>query len=181
MEKKGYDVLLRALALLPRGLAWRFEHIGGGEALAALKALADELGIADADRPGAARSRRRRCWTDYRQADLFALACRVAADGDRDGLPNVLVEAASQRPGLRLHRVSGVPELLGDGENGLLVPPDDPAALGRSARTGDPRSCAARAARRRRRDAGARPAFDHLPASASSTTLFEREWQRRHE
>ncbi len=35
--------------------------------------------------------------TAYREADLFVLACKVARDGDRDGLPNVLIEAQSQR------------------------------------------------------------------------------------
>ncbi|MBA3447568.1 MAG: glycosyltransferase, partial [Pseudaminobacter sp.] len=45
VEKKGYDILLRALALLPGDLAWRFEHIGGGEQLDRLKALAGQLGI----------------------------------------------------------------------------------------------------------------------------------------
>ena len=61
---------------------------------------------------------------------MFALACRVADDGDRDGIPNVLVEAmAARRPG-GVHRgVRASPSSSRDGENGLLVPPDDPAAL----------------------------------------------------
>jgi glycosyltransferase involved in cell wall biosynthesis len=53
----------------------------------------------------------------------------VAADGDRDGVPNVLVEAGSQRLACVSTTVSGVPELVKDGETGVLVPPDDPAAL----------------------------------------------------
>ena len=68
----------------------------------------------------------------YRKSDLFVLPCRVAADGDRDGLPNVLVEAQSQGLACVSTPVSGVPELITDGENGLLVPPDEPEALSRA-------------------------------------------------
>ena len=94
----------------------------------------------------------------YRGADIFALACRIAADGDRDGLPNVLVEASSQGLACVSTDVSGVPELFIDGENGLLVPPEDPTALAQALEAADPRSGAARhasatAAERRVRDA----------------------------
>ena len=47
VEKKGYDILLRALSLLPDELNWRLEHIGGGEDLSKLKALAGDLGLSD--------------------------------------------------------------------------------------------------------------------------------------
>lgn len=67
--------------------------------------------------------------THYRDSDLFALACRITADGDRDGLPNVLVEAASQGLMPVSTKVSGISELFVDGENGLLVEPDDAQAL----------------------------------------------------
>ena len=65
----------------------------------------------------------------YRQSDIFALACRIAADGDRDGLPNVLVEAASQGLMCLSTNISGVPELLENGRNGMVVPPEDPLAF----------------------------------------------------
>ena len=57
------------------------------------------------------------------------LAAKVAPDGDRDGLPNVLVEAQSQRLACVSTRLSGIPELIADEETGLLVPPGDAAAL----------------------------------------------------
>jgi glycosyltransferase involved in cell wall biosynthesis len=66
---------------------------------------------------------------EYRAADLFALASRVARDGDRDGLPNVLAEAQSQGLACVATRVSGIPELIEDGATGLLVAPEDPAEL----------------------------------------------------
>jgi glycosyltransferase involved in cell wall biosynthesis len=66
---------------------------------------------------------------ELRKADLFAAASRIAADGDRDGLPNVLMEAQSQALPVVASRVAAIPELIADGETGLLVPPDDCGAL----------------------------------------------------
>lgn len=131
VEKKGYPELLRALAALPPELAWRFEHVGGGPERRRLRRLAAKLGIAE-----------RIVWLGplpqaevlaaYRRADLFVLASRLAASGDRDGLPNVLMEAQSQALACIATQVSGIPELIRDGVNGLLVPPGDPPALCRA-------------------------------------------------
>ena len=110
---------------MPVDLGWRFEHIGGGEELERFKALAQKLGIADRVSWNGALAQEE-VLAHYRSADIFALACRITADGDRDGLPNVLVEAASQGLACVSTDISGVPELLTDGENGLLVPPEDP-------------------------------------------------------
>ena len=65
----------------------------------------------------------------YRAADLFVLASRIARDGDRDGLPNVLMEAQSQGLACLSTRVSAIPELIEDGGTGVLTPPGDVAAL----------------------------------------------------
>lgn len=128
VEKKGFDILLQALGHLPKDLHWRLDHVGGGEKISPLKALAKKLGLDD-----------RITWNGpmdqaevlqlYRQSDIFALACRIAANGDRDGLPNVLVEAASQRLMCLSTNISGVPELLENGRNGMVVPPEDPKAF----------------------------------------------------
>jgi glycosyltransferase involved in cell wall biosynthesis len=139
IAKKGYDDLLSALAALPRDLSWRFVHVGGGPLLPALARQAAESGIADRIEwrgPGT----QDEVLARYRAADLFAIASRVTADGDRDGLPNVLMEAQSQGLACVATRVSGIPELIEDGETGLLVAPRDvaglAAALGRL--VGDP-------------------------------------------
>ena len=65
----------------------------------------------------------------YREADLFVLAAKVARDGDRDGLPNVLLEAQSQELACVATALPGLAELIEDGKSGVLVPPADPAAL----------------------------------------------------
>ena len=128
VAKKGYDDLLEALALLPADLEWRFVHIGGGALAAALRLQAELFGLS-----------RRIDWRGampqpevlaaYREADLFVLASKVAKDGDRDGLPNVLIEAQSQRLACVSTDASAIPELIEQNVTGLLVPPGNPIAL----------------------------------------------------
>jgi glycosyltransferase involved in cell wall biosynthesis len=128
VPKKGYEDLLEALALLPGHLKWRFVHIGGGVLSTALKGQARRLGLSD-----------RIEWRGalafpevlgaYRKADLFVLASKIAKDGDRDGLPNVLMEAQSQRLPCISTEASGIPELIEHNTTGMLVPPNNPPAL----------------------------------------------------
>ena len=128
VEKKGHDILLDALARLPSAINWRLWHIGGGELHDKLKKQAQRLGISDrvvwfgALPQGEVRDR-------YREADLFVLASRIGKDGDRDGLPNVLMEAQSQGLACVATNVSAIHELIIDGETGVLVPPEDPEAM----------------------------------------------------
>ncbi len=128
VEKKGYDDLLEALARLPAELHWRFVHVGGGGLHAALKARAERLGLgARVDWLGA--RAQEQVIEQYRAADLFVLASRVAKDGDRDGLPNVLMEAQSQGLACLSTRVSAIPELIEHEATGVLVAPGDRQAL----------------------------------------------------
>jgi glycosyltransferase involved in cell wall biosynthesis len=128
VEKKGYDDLLNALARLPQSLHWRFEHIGGGALGEALKARATRLGIADRCTWLGAQSQKQ-VFAALARADLFVLASKKAADGDQDGLPNVLMEAAHQGLPVVSTRAAAIAEFVEDGVSGLLVPPADPAAL----------------------------------------------------
>lgn len=128
VPKKGYDDLLAALALLPKTLAWRFVHIGGGARTESLKNEAARLGLADRIEWRGARPQPE-VLAAYQTADIFVLAAKIAEDGDRDGLPNVLVEAQSQRLACVSTRISAIPELIEDGKTGVLVQPADPAAL----------------------------------------------------
>jgi len=170
VTKKGYDTLLDALALLPQDIHWSFDHAGGGELQKDLKQQGDRLGIADRINWHGAMAQED-VLKLYRQCDVFVLPCRIAPDGDRDGLPNVLVEAASQGLACISTNVSGVPELIDDGNHGVLVNPDDPdalaAALARLAR--DP---ALRVRLGVAADEKVREHFDHLASVKQLMELF---------
>ncbi len=131
VEKKGLDVLLDALALLPPELHWRFEHVGGGELVERLKVRAEALGLG-ARVSWLGPATRDEVIEALRRADLFCLPTRVAHDGDRDGVPNVIMEAMSQELPVVATDAAAIPEIVTDGETGLLVPPEDPAALARA-------------------------------------------------
>lgn len=128
VEKKGTDVLLEALARLPAGLHWRLVHAGGGPLKGALQRRGRALGIGERIEWRGALPQDE-LLREYRAADLFALACRIARDGDRDGLPNVLMEAQSQSLACVATRVAAIPELIEDGATGLLVDPESPDPL----------------------------------------------------
>ena len=157
VAKKGYDDLLAALALLPPDLAWRFVHIGGGSLAPKLRSQAAGARPRRPRSNGAAPCRSRRCSPPIARADLFVLAAKIAADGDRDGLPNVLMEAQSQGLACVATDISGIPELIEDGATGLLVPPGDPPALAPALAEliGDPARRAALGAAGERRVRGA--------------------------
>jgi glycosyltransferase involved in cell wall biosynthesis len=128
VEKKGFDRLLDAFAALPPALAWHWTHIGGGEKLAGLKAQAARLGLAERIEWRGALAQDA-VVAALLEADLFVLTARIAEDGDRDGLPNVLMEAQATGLCCLASAVSAIPELIRNGETGVLVPPDDvPAA-----------------------------------------------------
>ncbi len=168
VAKKGFEVLLAALARLPPSLAWRWVHIGGGERLGELKRQARSLGLEERvewrgpqDQAAVIEA--------YREADLFVLPSRVAADGDRDGLPNVLMEAQALGLACLSTRVSAIPELIEDGVTGRLVASDDTAALAAAieALARDPAArvrLGAAGAARVRRDFAFAPGLDRLCA-----------------
>jgi glycosyltransferase involved in cell wall biosynthesis len=131
VEKKGTEVLLEALARLSPALHWRFVHVGGGPLLKSLQARAARLGI-DARVSWRGALTQDEVLAEYRKADLFALASRIARSGDRDGLPNVIAEAQSQGLACVATRVSAIPELVRDGQTGILVPENDAEALARA-------------------------------------------------
>jgi glycosyltransferase involved in cell wall biosynthesis len=168
--KKGFDTLLEALALLPDEINWQFDHIGGGELLEQLKAQADRLGIAGRISWHGAQPQER-VIALYREADIFVLPSRIAPDGDRDGLPNVLVEAASQRLACLSTTISGIPELIEDGRHGVLVEPEDAqllcGGLLRLARDPQLRQTMGDAANRRVREQ-----FDHVVSIGQLMALF---------
>ncbi|MBL4720116.1 MAG: glycosyltransferase, partial [Alphaproteobacteria bacterium] len=73
--------------------------------------------------------------SELRRADIFILPSKQTADGDRDGLPNVLMEAQSQQVAVISTNMSGIPELVINGETGVLVAPGDSDALSAALKT----------------------------------------------
>lgn len=128
VEKKGTDVLLDALAMLPAGLNWTLVHVGGGPLREVLSRQAKALNL-DQRISWRGAMTQDQLIDEYRAADLFVLASRIAQDGDRDGLPNVLMEAQSQGLACVATRVSAIHELIQDGVTGVLVDQQSPAAL----------------------------------------------------
>lgn len=132
VPKKGYDVLLAALKLIDAaGLDFEWVQIGSGDIEEEIRAMVQDLGLSRrAHMLGSLP--REKVIGHYRQAHCFALPCKVAANGDRDGIPNVLVEAMAVGTPVISTRVSAIPELVEDGLTGTLVEPADPAALARA-------------------------------------------------
>ena len=128
VEKKGFDDLLRALALLPEDLDWCLSHIGKGAMLQPLAQQAEDLGLQDRINWMGAQSRDV-VFQTYRDSALFVLPSKIARDGDRDGLPNVLMEAQLCGLACISTRVSAIPELIDDDITGLLVEPGAPQDL----------------------------------------------------
>lgn len=122
VEKKGLDDLLSALAALPGDLHWRCAVAGGGPLLGPLRRQAEMAGIADRVAFLGARAQ-----PDIialmQEADLFVLPAKAARNGDRDGLPNVLMEAASQQLAIVATRFAAIPEFVRPGREGVLVEP----------------------------------------------------------
>lgn len=129
VAKKGVDTLLEALALLgDRTQQLRLEIAGDGELRGELEERVQHLGLTDrVTFLGSVSSVE--VQAAYRRASVLALPCRIDADGDRDGMPTVILEAMAAGLPVVSTDVIGIPEVVRDGSTGLLVPPDDPAAL----------------------------------------------------
>ncbi|MGW0231414.1 glycosyltransferase family 4 protein [Actinopolymorpha singaporensis] len=129
VEKKGFADLLRAwAALAAAGYRFRGEIYGDGPLRRELTELSTRLGLGELvsfhgerDRDEIARALAR--------TDVFVLTPCVTEDGDRDGIPNVLVEAMACGIPVVTTATGGIPELVRSGENGLVAPPGDMAAI----------------------------------------------------
>ena len=129
VAKKGFDVMVEACGVLERrGVPFEALIVGqddkhGDEVRRRIAALGLE---GDVRLPGPMGPDE--LSEEYRRAGVFCLPCRVLKN-DRDGIPNVLVEAMASGVPVVTTGVSGIPELVSHEANGLLVPPEDPEAL----------------------------------------------------
>jgi glycosyltransferase involved in cell wall biosynthesis len=129
VPKKGIDTLIDAVSLLaPAHPRLRLELVGEGYLDHELRALAGRLGVEGrvdfrGPQPPEVVGRA------FERCSVFALACRIAPDGDRDGLPVVLLEALARGLPVVTTDVVGIPEWIDDRRTGLVVPPERPDAL----------------------------------------------------
>jgi colanic acid/amylovoran biosynthesis glycosyltransferase len=129
VEKKGIGVALRALGSVRHELPnVRYDVIGDGPLRGELEALAGSLGIAERVRFAGALSNER-VQQAMREADLFVLPSMTAPNGDEEGTPTVLLEAACARLPVLATRHAGIPEIVAEGRSATLVAEGDPAAL----------------------------------------------------
>lgn len=126
---KGFDTLIEALALArSNGLHFTCKVVGDGPLLPELQALVRSRGLqGHVQLLGAQSQETVRALLE--QASVFALPSQVAPDGGRDGIPVALMEAMASGCTVLSCRTSGIPELINDGEHGVLVPQRDPQAL----------------------------------------------------
>jgi len=127
--KKGLKTVYRSVKWLSdNGYAVRHSLVGDGEDRKKILSYIDNLGL-----NGVAKwhgTQPHRAVLDfYRRADVFVLGCEVAANGDRDGIPNVLLESMAMGVPVVATNVSAIPELVQDGQTGILVPPGEPEKL----------------------------------------------------
>jgi glycosyltransferase involved in cell wall biosynthesis len=148
VEKKGFDVLVEACALLAARQV-PFEALIVGQDDKQGDAVRRRIAALDLEErvrlPGP--MGQKELSREYRRASVFCLPCRVLP-GDRDGLPNVLVEAMASGVPVVTTGVSGIPELVSHEANGLIVDPNDPEGLADSlVRLHEDRDLAVRLAR----------------------------------
>lgn len=130
VRKKGFDILIEAVGrLVAEGTPIEVNLIGNeGDHGPAIRALIRDRGLGSVVSLSGPREQRE-LYDEYHRAHVFCLPCRVLEDGDRDGIPNVIMEAMACGTPVLTTSVSGIPEMVRDGWNGLLVPPDDVDAL----------------------------------------------------
>lgn len=130
MPKKGIPTILEALAQLAgRGTAFTYTLIGDGPERGRLAAAAARLGLTGERCRFLGTQPHPVVLAHYRQADLFVLGSEVAADGDRDGIPNVILESMAMGVPVAATAVSAIPEAVESGRTGLLVAPGRPSEL----------------------------------------------------
>ena len=129
VRKKGFDQLICAAKILAdRGVDFHLTLAGDGQLRWHLKWLVARLGLKARVR-FAGFVPHDEIAALFAASDIFVMPCIVAPSSDRDGLPTVILEALMHRVPVVTTAVSGIPELIEDGDTGLLVPEKDPAAI----------------------------------------------------
>ncbi|TKB23827.1 glycosyltransferase family 4 protein [Desulfopila sp. IMCC35006] len=128
-QKKGLPTIYRALAeLQKKGIAFQHTLIGDGDDREKILGLISSLGLEENCRWLGTQTHDE-VLRHFKNSDLFVLGCEIAKNGDRDGIPNVLVESLAMGVPALSTTVSAIPEILIDGKTGITVPPSQPGQL----------------------------------------------------
>jgi len=128
-EKKGLPTIYRALKILAdRQIPFHHRLIGDGDDREQILNLVKKLGLENHCSWLGTRTHTE-VLDHFRRSDLFILGCEVAKNGDRDGIPNVLVESLAMGIPAVSTNISALPEILIDGTTGVTVEPGDSAAF----------------------------------------------------
>jgi glycosyltransferase involved in cell wall biosynthesis len=133
--KKGYEYLLEACGILQdEGVDLHLNLVGDGPLRSKLEKLAQKTGIRErVSFPGFLSYDR--VSELFHSADIFVMPSVVYSNGDRDGIPTVIMESLMHRVPVIATDVSGIPEVIEDRVTGLLIPPRDSAAIAEAVRT----------------------------------------------
>lgn len=124
-EKKGLPTLYRAFKVLAdRGISFHHTLIGDGDDRELILELIKELNL-EAHCSWIGARTHTEVLDQFRSSDLFLLGCQIAKTGDRDGIPNVLVESLAMGVPAISTNVSALPEILINEKTGLTVEPKD--------------------------------------------------------
>lgn len=130
--KKGFTRLVEAAEILARrGIDFQMDIIGAGPLAEVLARMIDQPGVRDRVRL-LGRQPREKVIAAMARADVLAMPCLIARTGDRDGIPNVVLEAMASGLPIAGSEHAGLAEALAHEVHGLLSPMDDPAALAES-------------------------------------------------
>jgi colanic acid/amylovoran biosynthesis glycosyltransferase len=129
VEKKGFDHLIAAAAsLAARGISLRIHAIGAGPLLGRYQSIVRDRNL-DHAFVFHGEQRHDTVLTMMKEADFLVAPSVTGQDGDQEGIPVVLMEAMASGLPVIATRHSGIPELVTDGETGLLVDERDDTAL----------------------------------------------------
>ena len=127
VDKKGIDIFIDAAKIL-EDEDFEFEIYGSGALEKDLQNQIDELNLKNIEIKGRLDGPKE-VEKVFNKSDVLVSPCRISENGDRDGIPTVIFESMAYGVTVLTTNVSAIPEVINDGKNGFIVPPDNPEAL----------------------------------------------------
>ena len=133
VPKKGFQVLIEACRILAeKKIRFKCRLVGEGDLFPALEILIHKYALRDACRLEGVCSQEELIRRYLSGSDILVAPSVVAPDGDRDGIPTVIMEALAMEIPVIATPVAGIPEIVSNGKTGILVPPNSPEELAKA-------------------------------------------------